>query len=90
MSTATVDLTPLSCLADLGPPDSSVRQAWTILVNVHGMDAVAWACVRCFSACRPGMRITNEQAQHVLDGGIPNGGVVHSKLGQRRPVRPPT
>ena len=88
MSTATTpDLAPLLCLADLGQPDTTLRQAWTTLVTVHGMDAVAWACVRCLSACRPGTRVSNEQAQRVLDGGTPNGGVVHWKPGQRRPVR---
>lgn len=58
----------LDLLADTGEVDSLDRQAWEILVRVHGFPAVLRAAARCYWLVAPKGRVTSEQAQNVLAG----------------------
>jgi len=61
----------LDHLADLGEPDSQTRQAWSNLLLAHGFPAVLRAVARCYSLVAPFDKVSNEQAQDVLDGRSP-------------------
>lgn len=63
----------LGILANLGEPGSVQRQGWDILLKVHGFQAVVQATARCFHQVDHSGRVTNEQAQAVLDGKLPCG-----------------
>lgn len=61
----------LDLLAEVGEVDSQDRQAWEILVRMHGFPAVLRAVARCYWLVAPKGRVTFEQAQNVLDGRLP-------------------
>lgn len=63
----------LGILANLGEPGSVQRQGWDILLQVHGFQAVVQATARCFHQVDHSGKVTNEQAQAVLDGKLPCG-----------------
>ena len=78
-------LSALGVLADLGDPASVQRQGWTTLLLVHGFEAVLRAVARCYYLVDRSGKITNEQAQAVLDGKLPGGQAVqrHRPYGRR-------
>ncbi len=57
----------LSLLANLGEPGSVQRQGWTNLLQVHGFAAVMRATARCYHSIEDSEKVTNDQAQAVLD-----------------------
>ena len=66
----------LGLLADLGEPGSVERQGWTNLLQVHGFDAVLRAAARCYHLLDDSGKVSNEQAQVVLDCKRPGGHAV--------------
>jgi hypothetical protein len=76
----------LGLLADLGEPGSVQRQGWDNLLRVHGLQAVVRATARCFHLINDSGKVSNEQAQAVLDGKLPGGHAVqHHGTYHRRP-----
>ncbi len=67
----------LGVLADLGQPSTTQRQGWMNLLAVHGFIAVVQATARCFHQVDGRGKVSNEQAQAVLDGRLPSGSAVH-------------
>lgn len=67
----------LGLLADLGEPGSVQRQGWINVLAVHGFDAVMRATARCYHLVDDSGKVTNEQAQAVLDGQLPSGHAIH-------------
>jgi hypothetical protein len=63
----------LGLIANLGEPGSVQRQGWTNLLLVHGFDAVLRAAARCYHLVDDSGKVTNDQAQAVLDGKLPRG-----------------
>lgn len=63
----------LSILADLGEPESVNRQGWLNLLRVHGFLAVVQATARCYARVGGQRKVSNDQAQMVLDGFLPSG-----------------
>jgi hypothetical protein len=75
----------LGLLADLGELGSVQRQGWDNLLRVHGFQAVVRATARCFHLVNDIGKVSNEQAQAVLDGKLPGGhGVQHHGAYRRR------
>ena len=66
----------LELIANLGEPGSVQRQGWTNLLLVHGFDAVLRAAARCYHLVDESGKVTNDQAQAVLDGKLPSGHAV--------------
>lgn len=75
----------LGILANLGEPGSIERQGWEILLQVHGFQAVVQATARCFNQVDRSGKVSNDQAQAVLDGKLPCGHeVIRHTLAKRR------
>jgi hypothetical protein len=66
----------LGLIAHLGEPDSAQRQGWNNLLTVHGFDAVMRATARCYHLVDASGKVTNDQAQAVLDGKLSGGRAV--------------
>ncbi|MBA3709957.1 MAG: hypothetical protein H0W83_14195 [Planctomycetes bacterium] len=74
----------LGLLADLGESGSAQRQGWNNLLQVHGFDAVMRAAARCYHLVDDSGKVTNDQAQAVLDGKFPGGHAVALRRAYRR------
>ena len=75
----------LGLLAELGDPGSVQRQGWTNLLQVHGFDAVLRATARCYHLLDDSGKVSNDQAQVVLDCKRPGGHAVkRPSTNQRR------
>ncbi len=57
----------LGLLANLGEPGSVQRQGWSNLLQVHGFASVMRATARCYHSIDDSEKVTNDQAQAVLD-----------------------
>ena len=75
----------LGLIADLGDPGSVIRQGWDTLVRVHGFAAVVRATARCYHQVYGTGKVTNDQAQAVLDGKLVCGhGIIRHSETRRR------
>ena len=74
----------LGMIANLGEPGSVQRQGWTNLLKVHGFDAVMRAAARCYHLVDESGKVTNDQAQAVLDCKLPGGHAVQRHRAYRR------
>jgi hypothetical protein len=63
----------LGLIAHLGEPGSIERIGWENLMRVHGFVAVVRAAARCYHQVDESEKVTNDQAQAVLDGKLPCG-----------------
>ena len=63
----------LSLIAAIDEPGTRTRLGWENLLRVHGFPAVLRATARCFERNERSGLVTNEQAQAVLDGKLPDG-----------------
>lgn len=76
----------LRILANLGEPGSIERQGWDILLQVHGFQAVVQATARCFHQVDYSGKVSNDQAQAVLDGKLPCGHAIVRHTQARRRI----
>ena len=74
----------LGLLADLGESESVQRQGWNNLLKVHGFDEVMRAAARCYHLVDDRGKVTNDQAQAVLDCKLPGGHAVQRHRAYRR------
>jgi hypothetical protein len=75
----------LALIANLGDPGSVERRGWDNLLRVHGFPAVVRATARCYHQADESGKVTNDQAQAVLDGKLPCGHeVIRHALAKRR------
>jgi len=75
----------LGLIANLGEPGTVERIGWENLLRVHGFAAVVRATARCYHQVDESAKVTNDQAQAVLDGKLPCGHeVIRHALAKRR------
>jgi hypothetical protein len=75
----------LALIADLGEPDSVTRVGWDNLLRVHGFEAVLRAVARCYHQVDGTGKVSNDQAQAVLDGKLACGhGIIRHAESRRR------
>lgn len=75
----------LGLIAGLGELGSVERIGWENLMRVHGFAAVVRATARCYHQVDESGKVSNDQAQAVLDGKLPCGHeVIRHALAKRR------